>query len=195
MPNAALVPATTMGEVDTTKLYPPLNIRSTASIPLDKHPTTILVSFPNNIPIPDTTNSPVEPIKEFKTTVPNNTDTLFYLISLIYHEPETMIIQLEVIKKEMIGAADTYKAAALLPKKPILLAINVTLKIIIVHLQDHQNHSYMDLNIKPDIKYEASIKTHHSHKSNNHLTRILPILHQVVLVPLYSPLMSVLQKI
>ena len=68
-----------------------------------------------------------------------------------------MILQLELLNTDLIEAAATYKAAVSCRNKALLLAINVTLKILAVRLQDHQIHSYMALNLNPALKSQASI--------------------------------------
>ena len=167
-PNATLVPVPTAGKEDLTKWSPPLDVKSTVSNPSDQDPKIILVSVPRNTPIPDPTNTPVEPTEVFKTIVYNITEALLFLIAPISYEPETVLLHLEDLKQELSDATATYKSAAPHPKK-LLLAINVPIKIPTGPLQYHQTHSSISLNLNPDLKAEATIKNHHSHKSKNHM--------------------------
>ena len=80
MTNAAISPAHTAGELDTTKWSPPLDASSTVSNPLTKYPMTILFDVTINTPIPDDTNNPVEPTEAFKTTVYDITESLPFLV-------------------------------------------------------------------------------------------------------------------
>ena len=69
MTGASLVPDPAMGEADPTKLSPPFDVSSTFSNPLAQFPITILADVLSSIPIPDATNSPVEPTESFKTII------------------------------------------------------------------------------------------------------------------------------
>ena len=64
--NVALVPSPTAGKAAPTKHYPTLDIRSTVSNYLTQEPMTLLVAVPSNTPIPDATNTPVDPTEAFK---------------------------------------------------------------------------------------------------------------------------------
>ena len=119
---------------------------------------TILVAVPRNTPITDVTNTPVEATEAFKTIVSNITEALPFLIAPISYEPETVLLHLEYLKQELIDAATTYKSYVSHPNKDLLLTINVPLNILTGHLQEHHTESSMDLNLNPDLKYEATIK-------------------------------------
>ena len=108
-PYASLVPAPTVGEADPTRCFPPLDIRLIVSNLLAQDPITILVAVPSNIPVPDSTNTPFDPTEAFKTIVSEITYTLPYLIAPISYEPETVLPQMEFIKKGLIDATNTYK--------------------------------------------------------------------------------------
>ena len=60
------------------------------------------------------------------------------------------------------------------PNKSLLLAINFPLKILTNHLQDHHTHYSTDMNQKPDLKSEATIKTHRLQNSKNHMADFVP---------------------
>ena len=75
-----------------------------------------------------------------------------------------MILQLEVLKQELIDAAANYKTAVSHPNKDLLITIKVPLKILTLQLQNHQNHSSMALNLNPNPKVEDSIQIHRLHK-------------------------------
>ena len=68
---------------------------------------TILVDVPSNTPIPDATNTPVDPTEAFKNTVSDVTEALPFIISPIPYEPETVLLHLEDLKQELIDAAAT----------------------------------------------------------------------------------------
>ena len=108
-PYASLVTAPTVGEADPTRCFPPLDIRLIVSNLLAQDPITILVAVPSNIPVPDSTNTPFDPTEAFKTIVSEITYTLPYLIAPISYEPETVLPQMEFIKKGLIDATNTYK--------------------------------------------------------------------------------------
>ena len=173
-PNASFVPVPTAVKAGPTKCYPTLYIRSTVSNPLDQYSTTVLVYVPSNTPIPYATNPPIEPTEEFKTIVSYITESFPFPIAPILYEPKTFLLQLEYLKQDLIGDASTYKSAVYHSKKSLLLAINVPLKILTVHLQNHQTQSSTSLNLNPDIKAEATIKTHRFQKYKNHMTDIVP---------------------
>ena len=60
------------------------------------------------------------------------------------------------------------------PKKSLLLAINVHIKILTGHFQYHQTQFSTDLDINPSLKADADIKTHFFQKAKNHLTDVVP---------------------
>ena len=95
MPDVNVVPAPTVGEADLTKRSPPLDFRSTVSNPLDQDPTTIIVAFPTKTPIPDATNTPVDPNEYFKTIVSDITEALQFIISPISYGPAVLLQGLE----------------------------------------------------------------------------------------------------
>ena len=121
--NNALVPKPYTGEVAPTKCSPPLNVRYTVSNPHSKDPTIILVAVPIKNPIPDTTNTPVDPTEALKTIVSNTTVALPFLIAPISYEPETVILQMENLNQDLIDAAATYKASVPNPKNPFCLRL------------------------------------------------------------------------
>ena len=67
---------------------------------------------------------------------------------------------MEDIKQELNVSAANYKSAVYHPNKKILIVIADPLNIITGHLQYHHTHSSTALNLNPDIKYEATLKTH-----------------------------------
>ena len=168
-PDATLVPALTAGKEAPTKRSTPLDVSSTVLYPLAQYTTTILVAVPSNNPTPDVNNTPVDPTEALKTTVSDINEDLPLLIALIPYEPKTVILQLEDLRQYIINAAATYKATVTDPNQAPLIAINVHLKILTVHLQDHNTHSSTALDLNPALKYDATIKTHHYQKANNHL--------------------------
>ena len=134
---------------------------------------TTLVSVSINTSITDATNTPVDPTKALKTIVFYITEALLFLIAIISYELKTTILQLEYLKQDLIDAAITYKSDMPHPNKAFLLVINVPLKILTGHLQDHQTHYPTALNIKPYLKAEATIKSHSLQKAKNHLADVL----------------------
>ena len=94
MPNTILVPTPNTGEAVLTKKYHPLDIRSTISNPSSQYQTTILSSVPRNTPIPDATNTPVDPTESFKTIIYDITKVLTFLIAHISYEPQIILFQL-----------------------------------------------------------------------------------------------------
>ena len=174
MPDVNVVPAPTVGEADLTKRSPPLDFRSTVSNPLDQYPTTIIVAFPTKTPIPDATNTPVDPNESFKTIVSDITEALPFLISPISYKPVTVLLHMEYFKQEIIGAAANYKASVTHPNKYLLLMIIVLINILTSHIQDHQTHSSTVMNLNPDLKSEATIETHRFHKAKKHMAGVVP---------------------
>ena len=79
-------------------------------------------------------------------------ESLPFIIAPMSYEPETVLLQLEDFKQDIIDAAATYKSAVPNPNKSLLLAINVLLNILTRHIQDHHTHSSMALNLIPDFK-------------------------------------------
>ena len=136
-PDADLVPADTAGEADLNKCSPPLDIRFNVLNPSSQDLMTILVDVPRNTPIPDATNTPVEPTEVFKTIVSDITEALTFLIETISHEPETGLLQMEEIKQDPIDDTTTYKEDIPNPNKKLLLAINAPPKIFTGHLQEY----------------------------------------------------------
>ena len=118
MPDTELVPAPTLGKETSTKCSPPLDVRSTVSNPSSQDPTTILVAVCSTNTIPDATNTLVEPYEVFKTIISDITEFLTFLISPIYYETESVLLQMEYTKKELIDVADNYKASMYHLKKP-----------------------------------------------------------------------------
>ena len=137
MPNTD--PVTSPNAVDTapTKYSPPLDVRSIALNPLSQDPKTILVHFHINTPTPDTTNTPVEPTEVFKSIFSDINYSFPHFVNTISYEPQTMILQLEVLKQELIDAAANYKTAVSHPNKDLLITIKVPLKILTLQLQNH----------------------------------------------------------
>ena len=88
-PRKALVPAPTMGKASTTKRSNPLDVSPTVLKPSDQHPTNILGAVPSNNPIPDGTNTAVEPTEEYKPIVYNTTEPLPFITATISYEPDT----------------------------------------------------------------------------------------------------------
>ena len=130
---------------------------------------TILVVIHDNTRIPEYTNTPVEPAEAFKTIVSDITEALPFLIAPISYEPKTVLLHLEYLKQELIDASATYKSSLTHPNKALLIAINVPLKTLAVHLKEHKTHYSMVLNLKPALKDESTIKTNRLQKSKNHL--------------------------
>ena len=84
-----------------------------------------------------------------------------------------LILHLEYLKQELNIYAANYKADSPHPK--YLLAIAATLKTLSAHLQYHQTHYSTALNLNPDIKSEATLKTLRFQKSNNHMDDTIPL--------------------
>ena len=157
---AALVPPPTLGEESPTKCSTTLDFRSNFSNPLALDPTPILSltsAVPRNISIPDATNTSVDPTEAFEITVSNITEALPLLIAHISYEPETVILQLEYFNQELINASDNHKASVPRPDKNLLLEISAPLKILTIHIQDHQTHLTTALNLNPHLKAEDTI--------------------------------------
>ena len=129
--NPRLVPAPNLGEAVPTKWYPTLDFRSTVLKHLAQDPTTIRVSVPRNTPIPDANNNAVEPTELFKAIVSDITEALPFLTEPISHETKTVILNTGYLKQQILDAAATYKAAVYHLKKPLLIAINSPIKILI----------------------------------------------------------------
>ena len=85
-----------------------------------------------------------------------------------------MLLQLEDLKKELIDYEAACKTSVPHPKKALLLAINVPLKILTGHPQDHQPHSSTFLNLNSALKAEATIETYGLQKANNHMAYVVP---------------------
>ena len=81
---------------------------------------------------------------------------------------------MEDLKQELNDYAANYKADMPHPNKHLLLTISSPLNILTRHLQDHQTHSFMTLNLNIYLKAEAILKTHHLQKSNNHMDDAVP---------------------
>ena len=79
---------------------------------------TTLVFLSINTPITDAKNTPVEPTKAFKTIVSYITEALPFLITTISYEPQTTILQLEYLKRDIIDVVITYKSDMPHPKNP-----------------------------------------------------------------------------
>ena len=95
-PDAALVPEPNAGGADLPKSSPPLDIRSTVLNPQDTDPTTIIAL---TSPIPDATNTSFDHTEAFKTSLNNIIEYSPFLITPIYYEPKTLLLQLEDIKQ------------------------------------------------------------------------------------------------
>ena len=115
-PDAALAPAPTTDESATTKRYPPLDVRSTASNISSQYPMIILVAFSSKNPIPDTKNTPVNPTEAFKRIFSDITEALLFLIAHISYEPKTLLLRLEYPKQDLIIAAANHKVDVPHPK-------------------------------------------------------------------------------
>ena len=84
---------------------------------MSQDPTTIIVAVSVSTPIPDGTNTPVEPTEAFKTTVFHITEDHLFLIAPIFYEPETVLFQLEESNQDLINTVAIYKADVPHPKK------------------------------------------------------------------------------
>ena len=69
IPDASLVIAPTTVKAYPTNCFPPLDFRFTVSKHSDQNPMIIIFSVPSNTPIPDATNTPVDPTEAFITIV------------------------------------------------------------------------------------------------------------------------------
>ena len=114
--NNALVFAPTADKASTTKRYPPLDVRSTASNISSQYPMIILVAFSSKNPIPDTKNTPVNPTEAFKRIFSDITEALLFLIAHISYEPKTLLLRLEYPKQDLIIAAANHKVDVPHPK-------------------------------------------------------------------------------
>ena len=65
-PDDALVPMATVFKAATSIIHHSLDARYTVLNLSSQDPNTILVAVPRNNPIPDATNTPVEPTESFK---------------------------------------------------------------------------------------------------------------------------------
>ena len=135
---------------------------------------TILVDALSNTPIHDGTNTPVYPTYGFEIIVSDITEPILFLNAPISYEPEIMFIQLEDLNQELIDTATTFKISITQPKISLLISINSPLKIPTVHLQDHQTHYSMALNLNSALKFEDNIKTRRFQKPKNHLDFSVP---------------------
>ena len=137
-PDAGVVPVPTVNKTASSKWSPTLDVRSNVLNLFSQYPTTILDTVPSNKILPDSTNYPVDPTKGFKTIVSYIIESLPLLISPIYYEPKTVLLQRGDIKQELINASAAYKTSVPYPNKTLLLTINIQLKILAGHLQDYQ---------------------------------------------------------
>ena len=80
-----------------------------------------------------------------------------------------MLLHLEYLNQELNDSAANYKAAVTHSNKHLLLLVYTPINIISRHLQDHQTHSSTSLNLNPDLKAEATLKTHRFKKAKNHM--------------------------
>ena len=150
------------GEAPTKQPYP-LYVRSNVSNPSGKDPPitlSIYDSVPIRTPTPITTNTFVDPNEKLKTVTNGIIEAIPSLISPIYYEPETVLLQLEELKQELIYAAANYKVTLPHPKKYHMLVIDALIKIFSRHLWDHQSYPSTSLNLNPYLKYEATLKPH-----------------------------------
>ena len=60
----------------------------------------------------------------------------------------------------------------LIQKKPLLVIVAI-LKILSGHLHNHQTHSFTALNLNPDLKSKAIIKTHRFQTAKNHMAHVI----------------------
>ena len=175
--------ATPVLSTNTDKAYPTkpsltLDVRSTVSNHLDQYPTTILFSVTIDNTIPDSTNIPVQPTEAFKNIISYITEALPFLIAPISYEPETVLLHLEYINQDIIVTTATYKSSVPYTRKSLLLAIKVPLKILTGYIQDHQTHSFMELNLNPALKSESTLKTTVPRSPRNIWLMFYPLLPQ-----------------
>ena len=106
-PDTSLVPDTTKGNSYPTKIYPPLDVSSTVSIPLAQYPTVILVAVRRNTSIHDTTNTPFDTTEALKTIISSITESLPFLVVPISYETKTVLLNMEYLNQELINASAT----------------------------------------------------------------------------------------
>ena len=101
MPDAAPIPAPTLGGLDPTKCSPPLDFISTVSRPSGPDPTSTLAipsDVPRNNQTPVTTNTLVDPTEAFKTVINDIIELITLLAAPMFYEPETVLLQMEELR-------------------------------------------------------------------------------------------------
>ena len=166
--DAALFPAPTVGKADPTKRCLPLDVRSTLSNSSDQDPMAIFIC-PQQHSNPWCYQKYIWP----HWSVSNITTALLFIIAPISYKPKLVLLHLEGLKEEFINNAATYKEAVPHPKTSLLIAVNINLKILTCHLQYHHTHSYVVLNLNPDLKAEDTIRTHCFQKVKNHIDDVV----------------------